>query len=131
MSIPAFNKDKLEKVLISFKGDYIQTPPMYSAKRVNGVRLYKLARQNIEVPREPIHVNISGITLNKILDKEIDFSVTCSKGTYIRVLGQDIAIKLGTIGYLTKLLRITVGPYEVNDSTSIKNFEEKWKSIDH
>jgi tRNA pseudouridine55 synthase len=130
MSIPAFNKDKLEKVLISFKGDYIQTPPMYSAKRVNGVRLYKLARQNIEVPREPIHVNISGITLNKILDKEIDFSVTCSKGTYIRVLGQDIAIKLGTIGYLTKLLRITVGPYEVNDSTSIKNFEEKWKSID-
>jgi len=130
MSIPAFNKDKLEKVLISFKGDYIQTPPMYSAKRVNGVRLYKLARQNIEVPREPIHVNISEITLNKILDKEIDFSVTCSKGTYIRVLGQDIAIKLGTIGYLTKLLRITVGPYEVNDSTSIKNFEEKWKSID-
>jgi|TARA_B110000438_G_scaffold71322_1_gene71518 tRNA pseudouridine55 synthase len=131
MSIPAFNKDKLEKVLISFKGNYIQTPPMYSAKRVNGVRLYKLARQNIEVPRDPIHVNISGITLNKILDKEIDFSVTCSKGTYIRVLGQDIAIKLGTIGYLTKLLRITVGPYEVNDSTSIKNFEEKWKSIDH
>tara|TARA_B110000495_G_scaffold40782_1_gene33049 strand:+ start:19 stop:672 length:654 start_codon:yes stop_codon:yes gene_type:complete len=131
MNIPAFDKDKLEKVLISFKGDYIQTPPMYSAKRVNGVRLYKLARQNIEVPREPIHVNISGITLNKILDKEIDFSVTCSKGTYIRVLGQDIAIKLGTIGYLTKLLRITVGPYEVNDSTSIKNFEEKWKSIDH
>ena len=131
MIIPAFNKDKLEKVLISFKGNYIQTPPMYSAKRVNGVRLYKLARQNIEVPREPIHVNISGITLNKILDKEIDFSVTCSKGTYIRVLGQDIAIKLGTIGYLTKLLRITVGPYEVNDSTSIKNFEEKWKSIDH
>ena len=131
MSIPAFNKDKLEKVLISFKGDYIQTPPMYSAKQVNGVRLYKLARQNIEVPRDPIHVNISGITLNKILDKEIDFSVTCSKGTYIRVLGQDIAIKLGTIGYLTKLLRITVGPYEVNDSTSIKNFEEKWKSIDH
>lgn len=131
MSIPAFNKDKLEKVLISFKGDYIQTPPMYSAKRVNGVRLYKLARQNIKVPREPIHVNISGITLNKILDKEIDFSVTCSKGTYIRVLGQDIAIKLGTIGYLTKLLRITVGPYEVNHSTSIKNFEEKWKSIDH
>lgn len=131
MNIPAFDKDKLEKVLISFKGDYIQTPPMYSAKRVNGVRLYKLARQNIEVPREPIHVNILGITLNKILDKEIDFSVTCSKGTYIRVLGQDIAIKLGTIGYLTKLLRITVGPYEVNDSTSIKNFEEKWKSIDH
>ena len=131
MNTPDFDKEKLGKVLLSFKGKYIQTPPMYSAKQVNGVRLYKLARQNIEVPREPIHVNILEITLNKILDKEIDFSVTCSKGTYIRVLGQDIATKLGTIGYLTKLLRITVGPYKVNDSTSIKNFEEKWKSIDH
>ena len=131
MNTPDFDKEKLGKVLLSFKGKYIQTPPMYSAKQVNGVRLYKLARQNIEIPRVPIHVKILEITLNKIFDKEIDFSVTCSKGTYIRVLGQDIATKLGTIGYLTKLLRITVGPYKVKDSTSIKNFEEKWKSIDH
>jgi len=129
--IPDFDKLKVEKVLLSFKGNYIQTPPMFSAKRVNGVRLYKLARKNIKVSREPIQLEILDITLNNCTDNEIDFSVTCSKGTYIRVLGQDIAIKLKTIGYLTKLVRIKVGPYMVDDSTSIKSFEEKWKSIDH
>ena len=129
--IPDFDKLKVEKVLLSFKGNYIQTPPMFSAKRVNGVRLYKLARKNIKVSRVPIQLEILDITLNNCTDNEIDFSVTCSKGTYIRVLGQDIAIKLKTIGYLTKLVRIKVGPYMVDDSTSIKSFEEKWKSIDH
>ena len=129
--IPDFDKLKVEKVLLSFKGNYIQTPPMFSAKRVNGVRLYKLARKNIKVSREPIQLEILDITLNNCTDNEIDFSVTCSKGTYVRVLGQDIAIKLKTIGYLTKLVRIKVGPYMVDDSTSIKSFEEKWKSIDH
>ncbi|MBT3737978.1 MAG: tRNA pseudouridine(55) synthase TruB, partial [Candidatus Marinimicrobia bacterium] len=103
-------------------------PPMYSAKRVKGVRLYKLARQNIIVEREPVNVSILEISLNNFNKNEIDFSVTCSKGTYIRVLGQDIAKKLGTIGYLTKLVRIEVGPYNINNSTSIKTFEEKWKS---
>ena len=129
--IPDFDKLKVEKVLLSFKGNYIQTPPMFSAKRVNGVRLYKLARKNIKVSREPIQLEILDITLNNCTDNEIDFSVTCSKGTYVRVLGQDIAIKLKTIGYLTKLVRIKVGPYMVDDSTSIKSFEEEWKSIDH
>ena len=129
--VPNFNIVEVEKVLSTFKGDYIQTPPMYSAKRVNGVRLYKLARKNIKVVREPINVEISDISLNNYANKEVDFSVTCSKGTYIRVLGQDIAIKLKTIGYLTKLVRIKVGEYNVDDSTSIKSFEEKWKSIDH
>ena len=129
--IPDFDKLKVEKVLLSFKGNYIQTPPMFSAKRVNGVRLYKLARKNIKISREPIQLEILDITLNNCTDNEIDFSVTCSKGTYIRVLGQDIAIKLKTIGYLTKLVRIKVGPYMVDDSTSIKSFEEEWKSIDH
>lgn len=130
-NVPDFNIVEVEKVLSTFKGDYIQTPPMYSAKRVNGVRLYKLARKNIKVAREPINVEISDISLNNYANKEVDFSVTCSKGTYIRVLGQDIAIKLKTIGYLTKLVRIKVGEYNIDDSTSIKSFEEKWKSIDH
>ncbi|MBT7524753.1 MAG: tRNA pseudouridine(55) synthase TruB, partial [Candidatus Marinimicrobia bacterium] len=91
-------------------------------------RLYKLARQNIVVEREPVNVSILEISLNNFNKNEIDFSVTCSKGTYIRVLGQDIAKKLGTIGYLTKLVRIEVGHYNIKNSTSIKTFEEKWKS---
>ena len=129
--VPDLDKVEVGKVLSTFKGDYIQTPPMFSAKRVNGVRLYKLARKNIKVTREPIKVEISEIWLNTFTNKEIDFSVTCSKGTYIRVLGQDIAIKLKTFGYLTKLVRIKVGPYIIDNSTSIKTFEDKWKSIDH
>ena len=128
MEVPTFDKVKIENVLISFKGDYLHTPPMYSAKRVKGVRLYKLARQNIVVEREPVIVNILEISLNNFNYNEIHFSVTCSKGTYIRVLGQDIAKKLGTIGYLTKLVRIEVGPYNINNSTSIETFEDKWKS---
>ena len=130
-SVPYFDKVELDKVLSTFKGNYIQTPPMFSAKRVNGVRLYKLARKNIKVNREPINVEILDIILNSYLNKEVDFSVTCSKGTYIRVLGQDIASKLKTIGYLTKLVRIKVGSYLVDDSTSIKSFEDRWKSINH
>ena len=130
-SVPDFDKIEVDKVLSTFKGNYIQTPPMFSAKRVNGVRLYKLARKNIKVNREPINVEILDIILNSYLNKEVDFSVTCSKGTYIRVLGQDIASKLKTIGYLTKLVRIKVGSYSVDDSTSIKSFEDRWKSINH
>ena len=129
--VPNLNKVDIEKVLSTFKGDYIQIPPMFSAKRVNGIRLYKLARKNIKVSRDPVKVKIFEIALNSYKNKEIDFSVTCSKGTYIRVLAQDIAIKLKTIGYLTKLVRIKVGQYKVDESTSIKSFEEKWKSIDH
>ena len=130
-NVPDLNKVDVEKVLTTFKGDYIQTPPMFSAKRVNGIRLYKLARKNIKVSRDPVKVKIFEIALNSYKNKEIDFSVTCSKGTYIRVLAKDIAIKLKTIGYLTKLVRIKVGQYKVDESTSIKSFEEKWKSIDH
>jgi len=129
-NVPDLNKVDVEKVLTTFKGDYIQTPPMFSAKRVNGIRLYKLARKNIKVSRDPVKVKIFEIALNSYKNKEIDFSVTCSKGTYIRVLAKDIAIKLKTIGYLTKLVRIKVGQYKVDESTSIKSFEEKWKSID-
>jgi tRNA pseudouridine55 synthase len=131
MAIPQFDKAKVEKILLSFKGDYIQTPPMFSAKRVNGVRLYKLARKNIVVKREPVQVKILDIGLNNFTDTELDFSATCSKGTYIRVLGQDIAIKLKTVGYLTKLVRIKVGHYNIDNSTTIRSFEEEWKSIDH
>ncbi len=129
--VPDFDNIKIQKILSTFRGDYIQTPPMFSAKRVNGVRLYKLARKNITVTRETVKVEIMDIALNRYFNKEIDFSVTCSKGTYIRVLGQDIAIKLKTIGYLTKLVRIKVGPYIIDESTTIKSFEEKWKSINH
>ena len=129
--VPTLDKNLVESVLKHFIGKYKQIPPMYSAKKVNGVRLYKLARKNKTINREPVEVNIIDLTLNDIHDKQIDFSVTCSKGTYIRVLGQEIAKKLGTEGHLTKLQRIAVGDFVVQDSIPLKEFEAKWMSTEH
>ena len=129
--VPTLDKNLVESVLKHFIGKYKQIPPMYSAKKVNGVRLYKLARKNKTINREPVEVNIIDLTLNDIHDKQIDFSVTCSKGTYIRVLGQEIAKKLGTEGHLTKLQRIAVGDFVIQDSIPLKEFEAKWMSTEH
>ena len=129
--VPILDKDLIKSVLKHFIGKYKQIPPMYSAKKVNGVRLYKLARKNKTIDRAPVEVNIIDLTLNDIQDKQIDFSVTCSKGTYIRVLGQEIAKKLGTEGHLTQLQRIAVGDFVVQDSIPLKEFEAKWMSTEH
>jgi len=129
--VPTLDKNLVESVLNNFIGKYKQIPPMYSAKKINGVRLYKLARKNITIDRAPVEVNIIDLTLNDIQDKQIDFSVTCSKGTYIRVLGQEIAKKLGTEGHLTQLQRIAVGDFVVEDSIPLKEFEAKWMSTEH
>ena len=107
-------------VLSTFIGNNKQTPPMFSAKKINGVRLYKLARQNKVVKRDPVEINIYQIHLLKFKLPIITFEVTCSKGTYIRVLGLDIAKKLGTTGYLSSLKRISVGSYNITDSKLIE-----------
>jgi tRNA pseudouridine55 synthase len=125
--IPSLNNDKIVKVLNTFLGETRQTPPMFSAKKIGGKRLYELARKNIEVKRESVLVNIKEITLLYYNTEKISFSVTSSKGTYIRVLGKDIAEKLGTVGYLKSLKRIKVGSFAITDSKSLNEFEEKWK----
>ena len=125
--VPEINTDDIHKVLDSFLGTSRQVPPMFSAKKVNGQRLYKLARKNIEVKRDPVQINIKSIGLLDYLDHSLSFSVTCSKGTYIRVLGKDIAEKLGTVGYLKSLVRTQVGPYSIDDSKTIEEFQASWK----
>ena len=131
MPVPLLNRKELENILASFKGIYKHKPPMFSAKKINGTRLYKLARKNITIEREEIISKIYNIELNTFTDSLIDFSVTCSKGTYIRVLGSDIAEKIGTIGYLIKLVRTSIGDYKISDSLSIHKFESQWKSIEN
>ena len=128
VSVPKLDRSYISNVLNSFLGQYVHTPPMYSAKKINGTPLYKLARQNIIVDREPVRSTIFDIHLNDFSSDLINFSVTCSKGTYIRVLGSDIAKKLQTVGHLIKLIRTSVGEYEVSSSQSIENFEKLWKS---
>tara|TARA_B100000886_G_scaffold323799_1_gene267897 strand:+ start:246 stop:875 length:630 start_codon:yes stop_codon:yes gene_type:complete len=124
---PSILIDDLIKILKDFEGNSNQIPPMYSAKKVNGRRLYKLARKNITIDRDPVKIHISKIDLIDYERDEVTFSVTCSKGTYVRVLGSDIAKKAGTHGYLISLQRISVGNYKIKDSISIENLRKSWR----
>jgi tRNA pseudouridine55 synthase len=126
-TIPELSWDKIEQALTFFLGSSYQTPPMFSAKKINGQRLYKLARKNIIVKREPVEIHVKEMTLNDFSDSTITFSTICSKGTYIRVLGKEIAEKLGTVGFLISLVRTQVGKFSIDESKSIKEFEDLWK----
>lgn len=117
---PELSQELVKDVLSKFKGVNKQIPPMYSAKKINGVRLYKLARQNKTVERDPVDINILEIQLVKFKSSIITFKVKCSKGTYVRVLGADIAIKLGTVGHLSSLSRTSIGSYNIDESKSIE-----------
>ena len=129
--IPRLSESKINKVLDSFLGSSMQTPPMFSAKKIGGVKLYELARKNIIVDREPAQINISKINIINFNETNIVFTVSCSKGTYVRVLGKEIAEKLGTVGHLNSLIRTRVGEYVINDSVSLDQFKLSWKSYTH
>ncbi len=126
--VPILSEKKIKDTLDCFTGDYNQIPPMYSAKKVAGKKLYEYARRNIKIKRDPVTLKIFSISLNSFDAKHISFSVECSRGTYVRVLGKDIAEKIGTLGYLISLTRTKVGQYTLNKSQSIEDFENKWKS---
>lgn len=128
-NIPKLTNEFIKNVLNDFLGKQKQIPPMFSAKKIGGKKLYELARKNIEIEREPIDIDIKEIKLIDIINNEIVFQVTSSKGTYIRVLGSDIAKALGTVGHLTKLVRESVGEYFVEEAIKIEEFEIKWKNI--
>lgn len=127
--IPDLSHDTIQTVLRSFLGIQMQIPPMYSAKKVKGKRLYKMAREGKTIEREPVEITINKIELINFSNDRITFSSNCSKGTYIRVLGSDIAKKLGTVGYLIELVRTDVGDVNIKDTLTIQEFQEKWKSI--
>ena len=128
---PELDSNIIKSVLNEFLGKQKQKPPMYSAKKHKGVRLYKLARKNIEVERKDVDISIHDIELVDFNKNVMRFVVECSKGTYVRVLGNDIAKKLDTVGYLSALKRTKVGDFLINDSLSIDGFQDKWKSIKH
>jgi tRNA pseudouridine55 synthase len=127
--VPKLSTDIINSALIDFKGHQEQIPPMFSAKKVGGKKLYELARKNIEIERESKEIDIKKIDLIEYSKNSIIFKVNCSKGTYVRVLGSDIAKALGTVGHLSKLIRTSVGEYLVDDAMQLEEFEKKWKSI--
>lgn len=124
----SFTEEKLprnlENILNEFLGIQRQTPPKYSALKYNGKPYYEYARAGIEIPIKTREIEIFSIDLVNFTNQQITFQVSCSKGTYIRTLGEDIAKKIGTKGYLTNLERIRVGKIKKIDSFSVEQIEE-------
>ena len=123
------NEENIQNVLNEFLGQTFQIPPMYSALKVNGKKLYEIARSGQNVERQPRKINISEIKIIKYdtSNKEIEYKVTCSKGTYIRVLSEDIAKKLNTCGYMSYLRRTRVGDFKISDSGKFIPLEKIFK----
>lgn len=116
-SIPAdLKKEDINDVLQSFLGKQKQLPPMYSAIKINGKKLYEYAREGKEVKLEAREIEIYKIQLLECKNNKIKFEVECSKGTYIRTLCEDIAKKLGTVGYMEELQRTKVNNFKIEDS---------------
>lgn len=111
-------------VLKTFIGKQKQIPPIYSAIKINGKKAYEYARKGQTVELEPRDIEIYSIDLIKIENNEITFEVSCSKGTYIRTLCEDIAKKLGTIGYMKELTRTSVNEFKLENAVTIDEIKE-------
>lgn len=109
-----YSLEELKKVLNSFLGKSQQIPPMYSALKHDGVPLYSLAREGIEIERKPRNIEIFSIELIEYNKPFLTFKCKVSKGTYIRTLAKDIAIKLSTVGHLVKLIRTNIDKFDLN-----------------
>ena len=126
-------KENIEEVLKSFIGKQQQIPPIYSAIKVNGKKLYEYARQGKEVEIKARNIEIYDLKLLKIDSKndELTINVKCSKGTYIRSLCEDIAVKLETLGYMKELNRIQVGEFNIKGSVTIEEFKANIENKDY
>ncbi|UOF94013.1 MAG: tRNA pseudouridine(55) synthase TruB [Bordetella sp.] len=121
--INSINQKNIEFILPDFLGTIQQVPPMYSALKKNGKPLYKYARQGIEIKRPPREINVYDIKLLKFNQLEAEIEVMCGRGTYIRVLAQDIGRKIGSYAHVLSLKRTRIGPFFLNQSISLNNLE--------
>ncbi len=122
---PELEEAGVRDVLARHLGEISQIPPMHSALKHQGQRLYKLARRGIEVERQSRSVRIEAIELLSYQPPELRFTVTCSKGTYVRTLVEDIAKDMGSIGHVTALRRTAVGAFQETDMISIETLEAR------
>lgn len=123
MAIPTFDDTSIEYVAKQFSGVQQQIPPMYSALKKDGKKLYEYARAGIEIEREPRNIVIKAIDLKAINNHQLQLTVTCSKGTYVRVLAEDIAKVMGTLGHLVALRRLRVGKFKIDDAITLSELE--------
>ena len=123
------SEEQVREVIASFVGEQEQVPPMFSAKKKDGKRLYKLARQGIEVEREAKEINIESIDIDEIDLPHAKFTVKCSKGTYIRTLAADMGTKLGCGAVLFGLRRTLSGQFDLKDAVTVDTLKT-WEQAD-
>jgi tRNA pseudouridine55 synthase len=126
--VPELDADRLERLEAQFTGELQQVPPMFSALKKDGVRLYRLARQGREVPREPRTVRVELLRLVPIGPTEIEMDVTCSRGTYVRTLAADMGLALGCGAHLKSLRRLSCGPLRIEQAVPLARLEQE-KSV--
>ena len=131
VTVDCLRKEYVTAVLKKMEGKQEQIPPMYSAIKINGKKLYEYARKGEMVKIEPRKIEIYSLELINIneVDKQIEFRVSCSKGTYIRTLCENIAEKLGTVGHMKELKRTQVGEFKIDDAITIEELEQKQTCI--
>jgi tRNA pseudouridine55 synthase len=123
--VPELTQARIEEVASMFRGVIMQKPPMYSAIKIGGKTLHRLARKGIEIERPERRVEIYDIRVREVDIPYFDLSVSCSKGTYIRTLCEDIGTRLGTGAHLAALERTRIGPFALEDSVTIEGLEKE------
>ena len=116
---------EIDKILDSFIGDYNQIPPMYSSIKINGKKLYQYAIKDIEVDRKPRNIKIYSLKrTSNLINNEFNFTVSSSKGLYVRTLCSDIAAKLNELGCMKELKRVKLGDYSIDESITLEDVDE-------
>ena len=118
------SEEDIIKTAQSFEGDILQTPPMFSAVKVDGVRAYQLARENQEVKLKQREVKIHYFNITKIEMPDVHFEIKCSKGTYIRSIARDLGLTLNNGAYLKSLRRTHIGDFSVDDALKVGKIKE-------
>lgn len=122
--VPDFTEDEIRTRMETFLGDQYQLPPMFSAKKIGGQPLYKMARKGKTVEREERFIRIGKFDFTRWENPELDFFVTCSKGTYVRTLLHDLGQKLGCGAHLTALRRTAIEDFRIEDAATLREIEE-------
>lgn len=125
--IEGVTAEKVTEASSAFLGKSFQVPPIYSAVKHNGKSLYQFARKGVEIIKEPREIFISSFNITGIELPDLYFEITCSSGTYIRVIANDLGKMIGCGAYLKKLRRTKIGDYNVDEALTISEFTEKYK----
>jgi tRNA pseudouridine55 synthase len=121
--VPALTEDEVKAAIKTFLGDQYQTPPMYSAIKIDGVPLYKSARKGVEVEREPRFIRVMNWDLTRFALPHLDFRLRCTKGTYVRTLAHDLGQKLGCGGHLSALRRTATDKFHISQALTLDQIQ--------